>query len=455
MSRLGKFLLALDSDRWRVVKTGTDHVELHEVAFDGREAAADEVLERLNCVLAEMTYQGEGICLGLPSQMVLAAQIDCGDLPRTRRSEAMLYRLEEQLPLEAEGLTAQFLPAQAARTLGLAVRTQQVGAILDRLSGAGIEVAAICPTALLALWETTKGDNDRCDYAIVTGPDGVDVFRMCQSNVPLTWYSSPPEATELTRCIQADLLISPIDSEKITATLIGQLDGDTVAAVVRQTDLEVRPSGEESVLMSAAQAAQALLAGRPAGWVDFRTGDLSAANPWGHMAGLLRSAVVLGLSLLVVLTGMFFWRASRYASAAEQFEQGQVGQFRRLYPNRQVPISVSSRLVSELARLTAISGAAGELPQRPSALDSLRSIAAGLPDLRFRIVQLRIGPDHVLIEGQCRTHSDAEAVARALGRAGLSMDPPRTESLVGGGVAFTLAGTPAGPATLTLQGDKQ
>ena len=45
-------------------------------------------------------------------------------------------------------------------------------------------------------------------------------------------------------------------------------------------------------------------------------------------------------------------------------------------------------------------------------------------------------------EGQARTHTDAEDVHHSLTTAGFVIDPPRTERLASGAVAFTLVGKP-------------
>jgi hypothetical protein len=105
---------------------------------------------------------------------------------------------------------------------------------------------------------------------------------------------------------------------------------------------------------------------------------------------------------------------------------------------------VKSRLKSELTRLSGLSGANSELPERASALESLRLITSSLPaNVRLRILEMRLDPSGVYVEGQVQNHSDAELIVKALKKAGLDMTSPRTEQLAGGGVSFTLLGKPA------------
>jgi hypothetical protein len=68
--------------------------------------------------------------------------------------------------------------------------------------------------------------------------------------------------------------------------------------------------------------------------------------------------------------------------------------------------------------------------------------------MRLRIVELRVSPAEIYIEGQVRSHGDAEALRAGLAAAGIALDLPQTERLAAGGVSFTLVGLPAteGPA---------
>lgn len=75
-------------------------------------------------------------------------------------------------------------------------------------------------------------------------------------------------------------------------------------------------------------------------------------------------------------------------------------------------------------------------------------------DLRYRLVELRIDGDKLYLEGQTKSHSDAEMLATALRRAvpspepkpgktnptspGFVVEPPRSDQMPDGTVAFSL-----------------
>jgi hypothetical protein len=63
-------------------------------------------------------------------------------------------------------------------------------------------------------------------------------------------------------------------------------------------------------------------------------------------------------------------------------------------------------------------------------------------DVRFRVYEVRMDDGSFTLEGEARSHGDAELLAASLGkRPGFVVEPPRTEQHLGRGVAFTLNGT--------------
>ncbi|NQU74910.1 MAG: hypothetical protein HQ546_01180 [Planctomycetes bacterium] len=440
----GAFLVAFDRAGWSVASVTGEQVQLRQV-----EAACQPdqppPADRIAAALAELAYDGGGVCLALPAEMVMTAEIDCGNLPRKDRYNAMMYRLEEQMPLEVERLTADFLPAVAGRSLGMAVDTERVRAIVDALADVGIETAVICPAAMLALWHLTHEKTISDEYTIFADMGHVDVFRMRQGQ-PAAWHTVAADTAELVRCIRADMLIRPAGNGCATAALVGALGEEMSAALKRDTGLAVQLQDDASTLGAASYAAKAVLAGHKAGWVDFRRGGLALTNVWAPLSGLLRLAVMLGIGLMILLAGMLFYRGSRYDAVAGQYERKQTAEFGRLYPNRSIPVNVKSSLQSDLRRLSAVRGIDGAVPEQVCALDTLRRIVASMPaDLRLRILEMRIEPTGILIEGQARNHTDAGTFAQSLTLTGLIVEPPRTENLARkqDEVAFTLVGNPA------------
>jgi hypothetical protein len=153
---------------------------------------------------------------------------------------------------------------------------------------------------------------------------------------------------------------------------------------------------------------------------------------------------------------------------ATQAEAQQQQLFARAMPGKRLPIDPALVLAAELRRLKALagddegvdSGSAGD-EGSPAELWSassqrsvlllllLRQALALLPApevLRYRVLELRLDARRLQIEGQARSHGDAEAIATALRNGGIfDPEPPRSEQLpskpgdaVPPGVSFSL-----------------
>lgn len=448
------FFVALDTARGLACRVLGSEVDVREFEWPDLAPTASggdvpgDAADAAAGALGTLGYDGRGIALGLGSDRVYAARIASDGLPRKGRRAALLYRLEEHLPLDAENLTADFLPASGGRTLGVAVETGATRQVLDRLAAVGVQVEAVCPTALLTLWQVMEGLQEKADFFLLGAPDHADVFRVSDGG-PLSWYSVPCDPREVSRAVHADLLIHPAQAGSAVDLVSGPLPPEFLDAVAAETGLACRRVTEEPSAVLAARAAPALLSGAGAGWVNLRRDRLGAADRWDRLRRPVRTVAVLAIALLATVIGGAWWRAERYDAEADRLIREQRAVFAHLYPNREVPAGVRRWLASEATRLAALSGA-GEATPRPSgALETLRKVASGLPqDLRFRVVMVRVEPTEVFLEGQARSHADAETVARGIAGQGITMEAPRTESLAKGGVAFTLVGQPAAPKTV-------
>ncbi len=436
------YFIAVEADRAAVARVAGGSVRLeHTEPAVGDRIAAEELADAVRAKLDDFGYDGRGVCLGLSSREVLAAPIDCENLPRRDRASAMAFRLEECLPLDAEDLAVGFLRPAGGRALGAAVEAAPVAELIERLADRGVETASISSTALLALWHVT-GEGEGGEFVVLASPDHVDVFRMADCE-PTTWHTTSRDATEVVRAIEVDLLTQRVAGDAPTVALVGDTNEALQHAIAERTAATV-VAREDPVPDLAARAAACLLDGTGAGWVDLRTGPLAPADRWGRLARPIRTAVALIVLSLAVLSAAAHWRAGRYDALAAGYEDRQVIAYHQLYPNAAAPVNPRSRLASDARRAAGVSGAHGALPEGPCALDALRQVLASLPeDVRFRLYDLRITPTDVQLDGQARGHADAERLALALrDGAGCAMEPPRTEADAKGTVTFVLMGKP-------------
>jgi type II secretion system protein L len=433
------FFLALECDAWHVARVVGDDVATAELPLGDQPPAA--MIPAVRETLQAMGHQGESLCLGIASKMIHAMPVQPPRVWRQKR-QAMLFLVEEQLPLDAEQLSVEFLPPVGDTSLALAVETARLRELIEPLEGAGLAIEHIVPTALLAthcvgaVENRATGNAHGVAYHLVCSNSHVDVLRVAR-RTPIAWSSVPKENHALLRQLRAELLANPLDDATVLRS--GQASPELWTGLDAHTGLTSAAWDSASILPAAARAA-ARLSRDNVGLPDFRTGELASASRDAATRKARRFALITALLFLLCLFGTLLLRTHQLNVRHDELRTQQAAEHAKVFPGLAVPPDVVGRLRSEHQRLTGISGSSGSMPARPDALETLRHVMTALPgDLRLRIVDLRIGPAEAFIEGQARSHVDAEAFAQALRQSGLDAQPPRSETRTGEGVAFSMA----------------
>lgn len=447
--------------------------------------------------LRELGYRGQPLLLALGASLCLSGTVSAQGLPPRNRRQAMLYRFEELVPMAAEEFVAD-CAVEGEWAYGVCVETARLLPLLEGLERAGVAIQYVCPASLLAaqfalrenkefdaiLWGTARVARDApreggqpqsisptpCG-STPTGIDesnyGTELVAIYQ-NQPRAWHRvNDGSAVQLRPYVGAiaqivgrspHLLADPQSRQAMARS--EQLEGngsipaetpDSPAASLQVTpDLTPKPVLDVPWLVlepfaiplfeGAVRAAELVLSGSLRPWIDLRRDALAASDRYRAVRLPLVTAYVAAVCLLVIACGVLLWRAQRYERLATASENRQTSLFQRLFPNQGNPGLVRPRLESEEQRLLGLGGEAGDLPNQPSAMVLLHQALNRLPtELRFRILSLRLSENRLYIEGQARTHGDAERLAAALrSNGGFRVEPPRTELLSAGGVAFTL-----------------
>lgn len=435
-------MIQIDRAVWRVVRFDGEQLEVRT----GRSEQPAEAPGTMAEALTELGWTGRSVVLAPTGRQVYPAAISAENLPRRQRRQGMLYRLEEHLPIDAEAFTADLLPVRGDTTLGVAIATAPTAELLDALARVGVEVMAIVPAGLLAAWQWIQADRDRArqtDWLLLDAPglgDDVEILRLAAGR-PAMWYTAPADVEPIVRTLRADRLCRSQEQPETLAT-VGCFAGHEAESIARAAGLEPADTDESpEPLELAARAAADCLAGRSAGWVDLRTGDLAPAGLLARSGRWVQIAAAMAILLLGALAGGLYWRSIQYDRVVREARGEQVRLFMEAHPGQPAPPDVRLRLESDLRRLAGVRGAAQSVPARPNALLDLRRVLVALPEtMRLRILELRLERGRLLLEGQVRTHSDAEAIRARLDELGLVVTAPRTEHLAGGGVGFTLTG---------------
>src|SRR5688572_5117402 len=148
------FILIPGDSIWRVGNSAGTLTDL-PIPTD---VTAPEIAAAVHDELRRQAYPGDGVLLAIPSHWCLAARIPLAGLP-PRDRDAMLYRLEEKLPLAAEAVTADFIPdATNENALGVCIPNDRAAPLVDALEAAGVAIQSISPLALLALQASRSFD---------------------------------------------------------------------------------------------------------------------------------------------------------------------------------------------------------------------------------------------------------------------------------------------------------
>src|SRR5579871_5717809 len=100
------FILFPGAATWRLAVVRDDQAIFESVSIAGLSSPAD-IASQVSETLRKFRYAGERALIAVPSSWCYAALISTADLPHHDR-KAMLFRLEEKLPLPAESVVADF-----------------------------------------------------------------------------------------------------------------------------------------------------------------------------------------------------------------------------------------------------------------------------------------------------------------------------------------------------------
>jgi hypothetical protein len=384
------------------------------------DATPAEIAAAVAPALARRGYAGQGILLALPSAWCLAASISTAGLRRGDR-DAMLYRLEEKLPLAAEAIVAEFLPRPAGDTaLGVCVATDRVAPLVSALESAGVIVQSISPLALLAL--QNRADRlapAETELLIWPDADQTDLFVLI-GGVPTAWSLSRG-GDDL--ALHRNLLLAQFDEPERTTT----------------------PGPLELIAVAATAVAAPVLTGRTRPWFELRRGALSAGDALRAHRRALNAALAAAALLLIALSAAMVYRGFAYDRFADAADARLRDDFRRDFAGWPEPPSVAATIASERRRLQAAGASALPPEARRSALTTLRQVLSRVPaDGRFTLARATFNDTSVQLEGDAKSQADVEPLVEAARAAGLEVPPAQTRKTAAGTWSFVVRGdTPA------------
>ncbi|MCC7406888.1 MAG: hypothetical protein IT442_02375 [Phycisphaeraceae bacterium] len=423
---------------------------------DTPEFLSERISQTLRAILSEaapdLAAAPIDAVLALPASWCYSAKVSTEGLPRgSRHTQPLLYRLEEKLPLPAEDVTADFqVHGPVAR--GVTVASTRLGPLLSALEKHDVHVHTITPTALLVaqgVISSVAHDSSPDTPRLMLLGDGDEVDLILLGAMPHpnghagrpwieAWHHLPCDANLVSQWVNLQCLRQPASMPQIEA--IGLPPVFRASLCRRYPGLLAGIDNGATTQDMATHAAADILADRDSPWFNLRRGDLGAADRWRMTRPALHAAMLAAFFCLLTLTLAMTWRGLSYRANAGHAEQAQSQIFHDLYPGRPLPLAVRAFLDSERRRIEGLAGQGDDVPRPASALATLYETFRRLPTgLRFRLLELRFSPTTVALDGQVRSHADADILAGALrAQGGLQVDPPRTERLRDQAIALTL-----------------
>lgn len=448
-----QFTVFVGEGAWRLGVLRHGGVEVAPLdAPDGDDASleawADRAADRLNA----LGYAAQHVVLAIPSAWCLSAAISTDDLEGGNRRQAMAFRLEEHLPISAEDMVADYVEFNDGAALAIGADLAPLRQIVDALDARGIAVGYITPIPLLVAAAAVEAGLETDLLLINSGAwdndpatGGYDLVELRKGRPSRWWWFADDD-----RALRERLEELAADRASATPiTVVGE-QSEPMALLRSMEAIEPRESSLE-LWEGAAHRAGTLAQAGAAPWVNLRCDELAMPRQfevYRKAAGALAIAVAL---LLLAVAGIAQWRATHYRAIADDHEQKLVEVFKETTGNDAVPPinAIRNRMLSVRNRQAGMGGRAGDatdLLHQPSALTHLAAVlrVVNQTDLRCRLLDLNIQPDLLRLDGQARSHVEAERLAaefRAVGR--FDVDPPKTKALPERGVSFLLLARPA------------
>jgi type II secretion system protein L len=383
------------------------------ILFADEIASAKEAAESLRA----RGYRGRPVVLALPSAWCQCATIDLTTLKTARDRRAWVYRLEEQLPLAAENVTADLAAPRGktgGRGLGVCAETERLKSLVTSLEESGVRITTIAPAALLAAQSIKTPEPGILLLASRDGTDATADVIAIERGLPVAWAWSGGDEQDIR--LQVELASS-------------QMAPQPLPPVVNKI--------ERSISELATATARGIVAGRVRPWIDLRRGALSPRDRLGTHRRAINFTLASAALLLLAVTFAAAVHGARYASDARRSEQAMIDAFRAQFPGWPVPANVRAVVESELRRRTE----EGPTAASGAAASSMRAIIAAIPaEVHLAVDSMAFDSRAFEINGRVNQQSDVEVLAAAARSAGFEVAPPQSHRAADGTWSFTISG---------------
>lgn len=391
--------------------------------------------------------KGGKVFLAIRSDQAMAANLPIASGKLRGDREALTFLLEEQLPVGAEQIVADFVTSEN-HALGIAVETQAYRPLILALEQAGLQVQAIAPAATILAQEICKSTSDEDDFVLLDGTDGWELFQL-QGGAPTHWWfqsSSMAEAPFQTELLTASALagrplrLRTFADADIEIPGLEVVKADTAAS--RQTTFEARI---HDGLRHVADGSEKL-------WFDLHRGQLAIGDPLRELRGPMRMLAIAILCLMFAAGAAAYLRANRLEAQMQQLQQSQRALFAEALPSQKVAHGgILSRLKSHVKSMRGARDRTQDIELAPSAVLVMQRLLNALQEAdEFEVRETAIENGQIDVDLAVPTFSDVNGIIESLQSHGFRMSPPSSSqegdlvlSRLLGNVPDDLLGDPA------------
>ena len=442
-----RWILLQRATQWIVMLSDGEHATISETDIDSEDLNDADLAEAIAAQLTADGYDGSGVLVALDSEECLAVTANVDPSVRSSGRHAVMYELEQYLPLAAEAFTADY-HEHSKGLFAVVVETGLFLPLLQALEDRGVFVQSLIPAALVVAQGlirhvvSNNGLTNEVDHALLWGNQShVDCVFIDKEGV-YAWYH--PEATtssilQLLKAHKAStnravLVHSCCLPKSVVELSVGEPGIDSKPLEIPQ-ELGANANTRDFPTESLASSAYEILSGKMTTWIDIRRDALGISDRFRPIRRSIWFASLGAMMVCVSLSAAFYLHSQQYARLKDDQEIQQAAIFQEVLPDQHLRTGFCSRLESEYKKMSGLKGKAAELPNRMSSLKTLHYFLQSLPNrLRFRIQEVRFEQDQISLDGQVRTHSDADKIASSLREGGFHVEAPSTRAIPNQGI---------------------
>ncbi len=357
---------------WRViVGTKTEYVS--------RDVPTDELVTCIQLMTKLAGLKHPNCVLAPASTSCFFAALELGAEIDSRDRTALVFELEDHLPIDAESMVADFvvLPSSSANktVASVAIEIDRWREIADDFESAGIPVSSIVPAAVLVTRSICRDLNftDTVEV-LLAGSSTCDLIKV-QSETIVAWKHSRLDPKLLRRHKLLDA-----GSDRVIVVGADEPQQSMIRSVYDA--IELVPDSYESQLIRGAELFSSKASQR---WFDLRRDQLGPSDPFRPVQTQLRLVTLAAVACLLAVVIGGWWRTQRIETEIADVRNRQQELFQTAFPNTKVPGALLRRVRSEHARVIGSRGATSQVDIPKSAPQILRTLLAALPqDVRFR-----------------------------------------------------------------------